>query len=173
MKRAINDALSSVGSMLDALGLLLAARVAIIAIIVAFVASVAGALLFSCGVAQASPPLELVQALPATGPSFMDTYSVSCATSATSLAPTGYLNSAMAIECSAPESGETGATTLVAIGDSAIADPATGTRNSPVICGSGCNRAAWSGNAKQAYCRADSGTVTLYCAALIPSLTAP
>lgn len=154
--------------------LVLVARLAVIALAIALCAAVAGALLSSCTEAHASvPPLDLMRALPATGPSFLDSYSVSCTTTATSIVPADYTNSAMAIECSAPESGETAATVFVAIGDSGIADPASGTRNSPVICGSGCNRSAWSGNARQAYCRADTGTVTLYCAALIPSLSAP
>lgn len=117
--------------------------------------------------------LELARGLPAAGPAFVDSYSVSCATSATSLAPSGYTNSMIAVECSAPESGETAATVFVAVGDSGIADPASGTRNSPIICGSGCNKSSWSGNASQAYCRADTGTVTLYCAALVPAVTAP
>lgn len=121
----------------------------------------------------ATPPLALVSALPATGPAYLDSYSVSCATSATSIAPTGYSDVSLAIECSAPESGETGATTLVAIGDSGIADPASATRNSPVVCGSGCNRSSWSGNIRKGFCRADSGTVTLYCAALVPGTAAP
>lgn len=155
------------------MGFLMVARYVAVVVALCLSASVLAALLSSCSEAKASPPLELAQVMPAVGPAFLDSYSVSCATSATSLNPTGYTNAAIAIECSAPESGETGATTLVAIGDSGIADPASGTRNSPVICGSGCNRAAWSGNAQQAYCRADTGTVTLYCAALIPALSAP
>lgn len=126
-------------------------------------------------VLAASPPgaLELARALPAAGPAYVDSYSVSCTTSATSMAPSGYTNSMIAVECSAPESTETAATVFVAVGDSGIADPASGTRNSPIICGSGCNKSSWSGNASQAYCRADTGTVTLYCAALVPALTAP
>ena len=126
-------------------------------------------------VLAASPPgvLELARALPAAGPAFVDSYSVSCATSATSMAPSGYTSSMIAVECSAPESTEANATVFVAVGDSGIADPAIGTRNSPIICGSGCNKSSWSGNASQAYCRADTGTVTLYCAALVPALTAP
>jgi len=145
---------------------LVVARFSVVLVAIVLALTVAGALL-------ASPPLELARSLPATGPAFLDTYAVTVTTSATSLAPAGYLNSALAIECSAPESGETAATVLVAIGDSGIADPASATRNSPVICGSGCNRSSWSGNALQAYARADTGTVTLYCAALVPALTAP
>jgi hypothetical protein len=125
--------------------------------------------------ADAGPPLAVLGAVAATGPAYLDSYSVVCPATqgGISISPTGYVDTSLAVECSAPESGETGATTLVAIGDSGLADPATGTRNSPVICGSGCNRSSWSGNIRKGYCRADTGTVTLYCAALVPGTAAP
>ena len=58
-----------------------------------------------------------------------------------------------------------------AVGDSGIADPAFATRNSPVY--SGDTIREWGGNAKKEYCRADTGTVTIFCRALVATAGAP
>jgi hypothetical protein len=142
------------------------------------VAFVVGALIVSGSLLAFGGPSVVVanaehSAATAVGPSFLKSYTVSCGTSATSMAPSGFGSSLIAVQCIPPEGAETGATTRVAIGDSTIADPAFATRNSPSICGSGCVKNTWEGNAKQAYCRVGTGSVTLFCAALVPTLTAP
>lgn len=112
-----------------------------------------------------APPLDALQAMPAVGPAYLDSFKVTCGATATLVrAPAG---PNVAIKCTAPQSTETGATTLVAWGDSGIAAPAFATRNSPVICGSGCAETTFSANNRQAYCRAGSGTVDLFCVALV------
>lgn len=142
------------------------------------IAFVVGALLVSGGLLAFGGPSVVVadavhSSTTAVGPSFLKSYTVSCGTSATSMAPSGFANSLIAVQCIPPEGAESGATTRVAIGDSTVADPAFATRNSPSICGSGCLKSTWEGNAKQAYCRVGTGSVTLFCAALVPTLTAP
>lgn len=112
-----------------------------------------------------SPPVSLLQALPAVGPAYLDSFKVTCGAAATLVrAPAG---PNVAIKCNAPEAAETGASVFVAWGDSGIADPAFATRNSPVICGAGCAETSFTANNRQAYCRADTGTVDLFCAALV------
>lgn len=115
--------------------------------------------------ALAGPPpgaLELARELPAVGPGNTDSWSKTCTTAeATTIVPAGVRVDAF--ECEAPLSTETDATQLVAIGDSGIADPASATRNSPVICGSGCHKTSRAINARQAYCRTDTDDVKLYC----------
>ena len=112
-----------------------------------------------------TPPLSQLQGVAAVGPAYLDSFKVSCGSSATLVkAPAG---PTVAVKCNAPESAEANAAVLVAWGDSGIADPAVATRNSPVICGSGCAETSFSGNGRQAYCRADTGTVDLYCVALV------
>lgn len=142
------------------------------------IAFVVGALLVSGGLLAFGGPSVVVadavhSSTTAVGPSFLKSYTVSCGTSATSMAPSGFSNSLIAVQCIPPEGAESGATTRVAIGDSTVADPAFATRNSPSICGSGCLKSTWEGNAKQAFCRVGTGSVTLFCAALVPTLTAP
>lgn len=141
-------------------------------------AFVVGALLVSGGLfAFGGPSVVAADAIrsgtTAVGPSFLKSYTITCGTTATSMAPSGFGSSLIAVQCIPPEGAETGATTRVAVGDSTIADPAFATRNSPSICGSGCLKSTWEGNAKQAYCRVGAGSVTLFCAALVPTLTAP
>lgn len=115
--------------------------------------------------AALAPPVTLLQALPAVGPAYLDSFKVTCGAAATLVrAPAG---PNMAVKCNAPESAESGAAVLVAWGDSGIADPAFATRNSPVICGSGCAETSFTANGRQAYCRADTGTVDIFCAALV------
>lgn len=112
-----------------------------------------------------TPPLDALQALPAVGPAYLDSFKVTCASTATLIrAPAG---PNVAVKCTAPQSSETGAAVFVGWGDSGIADPAFGTRNSPIICGSGCAETSFTANGRQAYCRADTGTVDLFCVALV------
>jgi|GEM_PF-5730903 len=112
-----------------------------------------------------TPPLSQLQGVAAVGPSYLDSFKVTCGAAATLIrAPAG---PNVAVKCTAPQSTETGASVLVGWGDSGIADPAIGTRNSPVICGSGCAETTFSANGRQAYCRADTGTVDLFCVALV------
>lgn len=112
-----------------------------------------------------TPPLDALQAMPAVGPAYLDSFKVTCGASATLVrAPAG---PNVAVKCTAPQSSETGAAVFVGWGDSGIADPAFATRNSPIICGSGCAETSFTANGRQAYCRADTGTVDLFCVALV------
>lgn len=112
-----------------------------------------------------TPPLDALQVLPAVGPAYLDSFKVTCGAAATLVrAPAG---PNVALKCTAPQSSETAAAVFVAWGDSGIADPAFATRNSPIICGSGCAETSFSANNRQAYCRADTGTVDLFCVALV------
>lgn len=130
--------------------------VATTAIVGAFVSQPAQAL---------TPPLSPLQGVAAVGPAYLDSFKVTCAATATLVrAPAG---PNVAVKCNAPESAEANAAVLVAWGDSGIADPAVATRNSPVICGSGCAETSFNANGRQAYCRADTGAVDLYCVALV------
>lgn len=97
---------------------------------------------------------------------FVDSFTVSCGSSATLItAPSGFAQ--QAYYCQTPASAETGGTVLVAVGDSGIADPDIATRNSPVYSG-GTVREFYA-SAKKEYCRADTGTVTIYCRAIVTS----
>ena len=123
--------------------------------------------------ARASPPIPLIDAvhggLAAVGPAFVDSFTVTCATTATLIqSPAGAM---VSYGCQTPASAEATGTVLVAIGDSAIADPAIGTRNSPVY--SGDTVREFGGNARQEYCRADTGTVVIYCRGLVSVTSAP
>ena len=112
-----------------------------------------------------TPPLSQLQGVAAVGPAYLDSFKVTCATTATLIrAPAG---PNVAVKCTAVQSTEANAAVFVAWGDSGIADPALATRNSPIICGSGCAETTFTANGRQAYCRADTGTVDLYCAALV------
>jgi hypothetical protein len=106
----------------------------------------------------------------AVGPGFVDSFTISCATTATAITPptTGAM---LSYSCQTPAAAESGGTTLVAVGDSGIADPDIGTRNSPVY--SGSTTREFGGNARAEYCRADSGTVTIYCRAIVGVTSAP
>jgi hypothetical protein len=130
----------------------------------------AGLLVLSRPAAAFVPPLGVSSAVPAIGPGYVDSWAASCTTTAAAIVPAG--TSVLAFECSAPESAETGGGVFVAIGDSAIADPAFATRTSPVICGDStlCNRSSLAVNARQGYCRADTGTVSLFCWGLTAQL---
>jgi hypothetical protein len=121
--------------------------------------------------APGGPVLELAQAAPAVGPAFVDSFSVSCTTTATAITPGAPYASMISYSCQTPASGETAGTVLVAVGDSAIGDPAYATRTSPVY--SGDTVREWGGNAKKEYCRADTGTVVIFCRALIAASSAP
>lgn len=126
--------------------------------------AVVGSLVSQPAVA-AAPPVSLLQALPAVGPAYLDSFKVTCGATATLIrAPAG---PNVAVKCQAPQAVETGAAVFVGWGDSGLADPAFATRNSPIICGTGCAEASFSANGKQLYCRADTGTVDLFCAALV------
>lgn len=123
--------------------------------------------------AVAWPPLDIAQQVAAVGPAYVDSFTVTCATSATeivapsatSTASTSAKGLQISYSCQTPASAETAGTVLVAVGDSGIADPAFATRNSPVY--SGDTVREWGGNAKREYCRADTGTVTIFCRALV------
>lgn len=113
------------------------------------------------------------QAGAAVGPAFSDSFFHDCTTTASVIGPdTGSLAAGMqSYTCQTPASAETAGTVLVAVGDSAIADPAFATRNSPVY--SGDTIREWGGNLKTEYCRADTGTVRIFCRAMVSSVTAP
>ena len=128
--------------------------------------------------AVAWPPLSALDQLPAVGPAYVDSFTVSCGATATAInAPSATGSGAVgpgamiSYTCQTPASAETGGTVLVAVGDSGIADPAFATRNSPVY--SGDTIREWGGNAKKEYCRADTGTVTIFCRALVATAGAP
>jgi len=84
-----------------------------------------------------------------------DNFTVSCGVTATSIRPTDgrVLYGFACVNDSA---------TLVAVGGSSIGDP-TSSRNSPVICPTCTEGGVWSPRTARGYCRADTGTVTLYC----------
>ena len=139
-------------------------------------------LLVALGVAAvaalATPAIEVAQMTPAVGPAYVDSFTVTCATTATAIvAPSATGAGAVgpgamiSYSCQTPAAAETGGTVLVAVGDSAIADPAFATRNSPVY--SGDTIREWGGNARKEYCRADTGTVTIFCRALVTTAGAP
>jgi hypothetical protein len=121
--------------------------------------------------APGGPVLELAQAAPAgVGPAFVDSFTVTCATTATAIAPAApYSRSMISYACQTPAAAETAGTVLVAVGDSGIGDPTFATRTSPVY--SGDTVREWGGNARTEYCRADTGTVTIFCRALISTAT--
>jgi hypothetical protein len=115
-------------------------------------------------------PMHVVEDVePFLGPAYVDSFTVTCATTATLIQPTG--GAQIAYSCQLPAAAETGGTTLVAVGDSAIADPAFATRNSPVY--SGDTIREFNAHARLEYCRADTGTVTAFCRALVSVSTAP
>lgn len=134
-------------------------------------------LISSVALAFVGPTAGVVDAIHASGtavgPGFVESWAVTCAATATEIVPTGLAGAVMAFECAAVESSETSATVKVGVGDSAVADPDTATRNSPVLCGSGCAKTSIAVNARQGYCRADSGTVPLYCWAIVAAGSAP
>jgi hypothetical protein len=117
----------------------------------------------------AGPVVELAQGAPTVGPAFVDSFTVSCGATATAIRSSE--GNMLSYSCQAPASAETGGTVLVAVGDSGIADPAFATRNSPVY--SGDTIREWGGNARIEYCRADTGTVTIFCRALVATGSAP
>lgn len=122
--------------------------------------------------AHASPPvISIAQAAPAVGPAFVDSFSKSCTTTASSIFSAGAAGSVLSYTCQTPASAEPAGTVLVAVGDSEIADPAIGTRNSPVY--SGDTIREWGGNARNEFCRSDTGTVVIYCRALVATGSAP
>lgn len=112
-----------------------------------------------------TPPMTTLQAMPAVGPAYLDSFKVTCTTSATVIRPPA--GPVAAVKCNAPEYAETGGNVYVAWGDSGIADPALATRNSPIICGTGCAETSFTANTRLAYCRADTGTVDLFCVGLV------
>ena len=115
--------------------------------------------------APVGPAIEAAHAAPAVGPAFVDSFTVTCATTATLIQASG--GAMVSYVCQNPS------TTIVGVGDSGIADPDSGTRNSPVHCATNCPSQEWGGNARQEYCRADTGTVTIYCRALVAVTSAP
>jgi hypothetical protein len=117
----------------------------------------------------ANVAIEAVQMIPGVGPGFVDSFTVSCGATATLIQPTG--GAQVSYACQTPQSSETAGTVLVGVGDSAIADPAFATRNSPVY--SGDTVREWGGDARLEYCRADTGTVTIFCRSLVSVVAAP
>ena len=128
-----------------------------------FLAGLMLALVVGVGLAVASPgPAVTVAQQVAAAPSgFVDSFSISC-------------TSASAVEI-APPSGKrmlsyactNESSTLVHIGDSAIADPGT-TRNAPAICSTCALGATAYGDLQSEYCRGDVDT-TIYCRAVVSS----
>ena len=109
-------------------------------------------------------PLDLTRSMAAVGPGYVDSFTVSCATSATPIRATA--GGQLAYTCQNPS------TTMVAVGDSTIGDP-TDAQSSPVHCATNCPSQEWHGNVRAEYCRADTGTVTIYCRAIVATTTAP
>lgn len=129
----------------------------------------ADALLASIAAAPLPQPAPQRDPEVSVGPGYVESWRVTCDTSPgdNAVVPGGLAGEVLAFDCQAPQATETGATTMVAIGPSDVADPAFATRDSTVICGSGCDRSSANVNARQAYCRADTGTVDLFCWAII------
>lgn len=121
--------------------------------------------------ARATPggALLVAQATPASI-GFVDSFAHSCTTTA-SLIPLSTLGTAVSYSCQTPASGETAGTVLVGVGDSGLGDPAYATRTSPVY--SGDTIREWGGNVRSEYCRSDTGTVVIFCRALISATSAP
>ncbi len=146
-------------------------RRALPAILFAAIAVVVAVIAVPQAVARPAVPIDVVAdvARASVGPGYPSSYAVTCATTATPMWATSALYGAntMSTVCQAPEPAETGASTLVGIGDVNVGDPAYATRTGEVICGTGCNAFRWSGNTHQIYCRADSGTVKLTCNSLV------
>ncbi len=121
--------------------------------------------------ANAAPPLAPLQGMVSqVGPGYVDSFSHNCTGTASAFLPTTY-GTAMSYTCQTPAAGETAGTVLVAIGDSAVADPAIGTRNSPVY--SGDTLREFGGNLYQEYCRSDTGTVVIYCRVMVKTGSPP
>ena len=127
-----------------------------------FVLSVVAIASLVSGPANATPPIGVLASMPASV-GFVDSYLVACTTTATSISPSTM--QPLSVECFAPEPAETAAAVFVGVGDSGLADPAFATRTSPVICGTGCNKNSIKIEGKNAFCRADTGTVNLFCVA--------
>jgi hypothetical protein len=106
--------------------------------------------------------LEAVSMIPGVGPAYVDSFSVGCDASEL-IQPSG--GAMISYTC------QNSSTTKVAVGDSAIGDP-TDAQNSPIYCATNCPSQEFGGNARLEYCRADTGTVTIYCRALV-SVTSP
>lgn len=104
------------------------------------------------------PTIGVGSYLPAIGPAEVDSFTVSCGTSATLIQAAG---GQFAYTC------QNVSTTIVGVGDADLADPDSGTRDSPVYCATNCPSQEWNGHARKEYCRADTGTVTIYCRALV------
>ena len=121
--------------------------------------------------APGGPVLELAQGAPAVGPAFVDSFTVVCGDGDPETPIVSSVGNMLSYTCQTPASGETGGTVLVAVGDTGILDPAFATRNSPVY--SGDTIREWGGNARREYCRADTGTVTIFCRALVAVSVAP
>lgn len=115
--------------------------------------------------ADARLPLEpVVGSLAMVGPGEMDSFTVECGSAATPIQPESG-KPMFSYSCQTPLSTETGGTTLVAVGDAGIADPALATRNSEVY--SGDTQRFFGGNVRLEYCRADTGTVDIFCRAMV------
>lgn len=112
--------------------------------------------------AAAGVPLDVVQWVPGVGPAYVDSFSVSC----TSAAAVQFLPSA-----TVSYTAQNASTTLLHVGDSAIADPGT-TRNAPVYCATNCPAQEFGGNTRKEYCRGDTD-VTIYVRALVSLTAAP
>lgn len=116
--------------------------------------------------ARASPGVNTVLSeanLPAVGPAYVDSFSLSCAQSAaTRILP----KNTISYTCQNPS------TVRVAVGDSTISDPAGGLVDAPIYCATNCPSSQWGGNALQEFCRGDTPT-TVYCRALVSRASAP
>ncbi len=135
-------------------------------------AAIFGLALVASANPAASVAIEMAQQVSAVGPGFTESWAKTCTTTASVIVP-ATARAVIAFECAAPEVGETDATQFVAIGNSAIGDPAFATRTSPIICGSGCAQTSKAINARQAYCRSDTDDVVLYCWGISSNVSQP
>lgn len=97
---------------------------------------------------------------PLLGPGFSDSFTVTCATTATAI--TAASGSQQAYMC------QNWAATEVFVGDSGLT-----TTSAPKFCSGGCPSAQWDGHLKTEYCLVAAGTVTIYCRALVERHAAP
>lgn len=112
----------------------------------------------------AGVPLDAVSLIPGVGPAFVDSFPVSCTSAAAvAIQPSG--GAMISYTC------QNASTTMVQVGDSAVADPGT-TRNAPIHCATNCPSQEWGGNARMEFCRGDTDT-TIYCRALVSVVSAP
>lgn len=114
-------------------------------------------------------PLAAMRSLPAapeTG--YLYSFTATCGDAgATLIAPPVTVGAVHEMTC------QVASTTIVAFGDSTLADPAIATRAEPVYCTTNCPSATWTRAVHKAYCRSDLGNVVVYCDAVVRATDAP